>query len=136
MEYIYCKMKKFLNTILLISVLFLIFSSCSNYTQEELIGTYVNNYDELPDDIVTGPESPGKKDTLTLFKDGTFTSLCYGKGEYDIYYMINSYYIGLSYNRGLVSAGIDMGISSKTIFNKAPIFYINADKDYYYKKIK
>lgn len=106
------------------SLSFMLFS-CENYTPEKLAGTYISNYDELPEHILTPPESPGRKDTLILFKDTTYTSRSFGTDRYRLSMSRGTMYISLS--------SYTMPIMRKGLFNNKIIFEIG--DNYYYEKV-
>jgi hypothetical protein len=106
-------------------------------TNQELIGTYVNNYNELTSMFIFPPEAPRQIDTLILLKNGKFTSGEFGKGSYSIDTISGSLYVHLSYQYGYEkTAGFGLLVKSNSLFNRTPILIINSDDNYYYKKIK
>ena len=111
--------------------------SCSDYTQEELIGVYVNNYDKPIIDVIFAPSAPKEKDTLILYEDNSFTSNNYGKGVFDIIEMSGHQYIYLTYpslSGGSSSAGMPIGRNG--IFDKTPVLWIREELGCFYYKIK
>jgi hypothetical protein len=126
--------KKIFTVIIVCINLVMCFSCNGKYTKQELIGTYVNNYNEVTPSYVLPPEAPRMIDTLILLKNGSFISKAFGKGNYKVYEMNGFLYVHLTYEEG--KAGYSMTVRPKGLFGEVPVLKINSDGDYYYKKIK
>ncbi len=114
--------------------LIICFSCNGKYTNQELIGTYVNNYGEVTPSYIIPPEAPRIIDTLILLKNESFISDAFGKGDYKTYEMNGSLYVHLTYEGGKV--GYSLVVRPKGLFGGVPVLKINSDGNYYYKKIK
>ncbi|GAB6013517.1 hypothetical protein [Viscerimonas tarda] len=122
-------------------ILLLYCGSYRVYSEKELTGKYVNNYQEsMSDNPSCTFERPNRKDTLVLFDDKTFKSNYFGHGTYRItkgYWSWNRN-ISLSYKEGNMMVGFNMSINNKSLFGCVPQFTISTictRGDYYYKKI-
>jgi hypothetical protein len=91
-------------SILLIASIFIAIYAYNNFfTNNTLIGTYVNrNYEN---DFIGG--NPHIVDTLILKKDNQFESPYYGKGTYKLSYGLGGTRIELHYGDGYSSANIN-----------------------------
>lgn len=129
-------MKKKLFVVIYSIFFFFIYNSCKNYNEKELIGTYVNNYNEDINPMSIPPEAPAKTDTLVLMENNIFISQYFGKGEYVISERNGFHSISLTYKEGNMLAGYELGLKQRGLFNSTVTLLINIDGDYHYKKIK
>jgi hypothetical protein len=102
-------------------------NSNGNYSESELVGMYVNNFNKNYRDPQF-PEMPSRTDTLYLFDDGTYQSGFYGKGTYT--YLSSSLCISES------KSGFCFRLSNKDLFGSNPKLIMSYDWDYYYIKVK
>jgi hypothetical protein len=118
-----------------------IFSSCyKNYTKEDLVGVYVNNYHEsMYKDIVL--EMPRGLDTLIIYPNGRFRSSGYGDGTYKVttgnppYIHFAYYYISPLSNQRQ-KGGWGLPITPKSLFDRTPRFIISHDINYHYDRVE
>ena len=95
-----------------------------------LLGNYINvNYENR-----FGGDFPHSQDTLTLLKNGTFTSQYYGKGTYKVSYSLGGTSIDLEYKDEFGVGGLITSIEGDG-FGKPRIILIR-DLNQYYEKIQ
>lgn len=125
-----------MNKHILVLLFAILLSSCKNsFTENDFIGTYINNYDKNINLTLISPEAPTKNDTLTLFEGNTFVSQWFGQGEYKISKIGDYRIIDLSYKEDNLHVGYGLIIKEKSVFNQNPILNISIDGSYYYEKI-
>ncbi|MFV0290479.1 MAG: hypothetical protein ACK5IJ_06210 [Mangrovibacterium sp.] len=97
----------------------------------ELVGTYVNqNFDYEP--FLT--EIPCQADTLVIHEDGSFESVCWGKGTYQLSRSVKGTVLHLHYNYEFGKAGFHAPVA-KSIFGEVQIM-LYKKKDHYYAKVE
>lgn len=123
--------RKFINIFLSFIGIWVAYYTYNNYfTQDNIVGTYINkNYDYVP----TIVEIPYVPDTLTLFKNNQFASRFWGKGSYNITSSINGTKIELVYSYEFGKAGYQTFIK-RLGFGK-PKIILNGDRNHFYEKI-
>ncbi len=127
--------------ITMMSICLTAFSSCyRNYTEEEMIGVYVNNYsEEMREGIFN---LPSRRDTLIIFNDGRFHSGIYGNGHYEISQEDRYHHPLISLNDyerdpfSITTTGFSLPVMRKNLFNKTPRIIIIHDLNYFYEKIE
>ena len=119
-------MKKVILVFLISFIVYLIQDNF--FSKKMVIGRYVNcNYsNNFNGDI------PHKKDTLELFKNGTFQSSFYGFGNYKLDHQINGTKFNLQPTSGQM--GLNTSISRTGLFGSIKINLVR-DLDQYYMKI-
>ena len=131
-------------SILLIASIFTAIYAYNNFfTNNTLIGTYVNrNYG---DDFIGG--NPHIADTLIVKKDNQFKSPYYGKGKYKLKYTLSGTEIELDYGEGYTSTNINgeqVTVSNEESFSTYinrirfvgnPKIILFEDLNQYYEKI-
>ena len=131
-------------SILLIASIFIAIYAYNNFfTNNTLIGTYVNrNYENV---FIGG--NPHIVDTLILKKDNQFESPYYGKGKYKLNYTLNGTKIDLDYGEGFTSTNINgeqVTVSNEESFSTYvnriwfvgnPKIILFEDLNQYYEKI-
>lgn len=130
------------------------FACNRKYTDQELVGTYVNNFNELAPPYFFSSLTPRMSDTLILLENGGFTSNFFGEGSYKTFkqngfLLIDLKYVEINHKMDTIIAsirfdipykevkvGYQMTVKSKGLFGRTPILVLDFDSDYYYKKIK
>jgi hypothetical protein len=117
------------------AVFFILWILCyvyNNYlTKGMIVGTYINtNYQYKPFLV----EIPYQSDTLTLLKNGTFTSSYWGKGKYRLLHKLFTTQIILDYH-------YEMGDASATFFMNRhnylkPQIILFEVEQHFYRKIR
>ena len=75
---------RFFYKIVISVILLILFIGCKPYNKNELTGIYINNYSKSLDKGMIPAEAPEKRDTLILYDNMRFKSICFGKGNYEI----------------------------------------------------
>lgn len=114
------------------SVLFFpILSGCSDFSDRELVGSYMNvNYGYTP----FVPEIPYVNDTLVLKDDFTFQSRHFGSGNYELNRSFFETEIVLHYEYGMGKALYKAKIEPDEGANPKIILF--REKNHYYKKVE
>ncbi|WP_187262454.1 hypothetical protein [Pontibacter beigongshangensis] len=119
----------------IILIAFLLYS-CKHFynnflTAEMIPGVYVNtNFDYTPF-LVEIPYGP---DTLTLFKDGHFSSRYWGTGAYKLTRSIKGSEIRLQYTYEAGTASFQAPIE-RNLFGRSPRIVLYKARDHHYEKI-
>ena len=124
--------KKRLTALTILILSYMIYYSYHHYfTIGMLEGSYVNtNYEYGP--FVA--EMPYGQDSIHLDSDMSFSSTCWGNGQYEIEYSLKGTKLDFSYTYALGTAGIQTYIERR--FFSQPRIMIVRDMNHYMRKIE
>jgi len=114
--------------LIVIFLIFLIYTIDNFFTKSMIVGTYVSNNKTS---IIDGPSNG---DTLVLLDNNTFKSQTWGNGKYSLEYSGKGTKINIHYKYEFGTAGYQMGIQRS--FYIKPKIIIDRDLNYYFEKFK
>ena len=123
--------------ILIIAAIIVIFiNNIRCYNKSDLVGVYVNNYNEKIHDnyLCYALEMPNKKDTLILYENNRYRGNYMGTGSYKLY-KDNFYTLRISLSRDDKSEGWELLIDNKPLYGGVPKIPYSFNCDLYYRKI-